>query len=89
MPVRVSGVLAPEAQGHWLARLRRTRAGREHAAALLQLLVQVWFPGLWTVSPRVERLAVWTPGAVRSDPRRTRDELEARWAGFSGPDLAH
>jgi len=49
VPAIVSGVLSAAAQHHWLTHLRRTSRGREHMAAMLQIM----FPAYQNVTVRV------------------------------------
>ncbi|MCS6909600.1 MAG: hypothetical protein NZM11_03405 [Anaerolineales bacterium] len=82
VPMIVSGVFAPGALRNPLTRLRRTRAGREHMAAMLQVL----WPGYQRVTVRV---AIGLPLlakdllAAKRDP--TRATIEAARALIEHP----
>lgn len=56
LPVIISGVLAISALRHPLVKLRRQRKDQEWLAAMLQILVKVWFPHVWPVRVRVDYL---------------------------------
>lgn len=82
VPMIISGVFAPGALRNPLTRLRRTRAGREHMAAMLQVL----WPGYRRVTVRVAigpPLAAQELLAAKLDP--TRATIEAARALIQHP----
>jgi hypothetical protein len=82
VPVVVSGVLAPEAQRHPLALLRRKGADRERLAAMLQVLVHTLAPSAWRVQVRVDVLRARSPGDLPAGADEARAVLTREVADF-------
>jgi hypothetical protein len=72
VPVAIGGVLSPRALRHPLARLYRTQAERERAAAMLQVVLP-------SLTPEQVRVAFGPPleGTDPDDLRRAYDQLDA------------
>jgi len=81
VPLVVSGVLQPRAEGSLLVRLvHRRREDRERSAAMLQVLVHTLAPGRWRTRVSLEALEGFPGRELLAHGKRAREMITARIA---------